>query len=290
MAEFLYEVKEALCCFSNQDNKWYEAKIIKRKAGSQGRPHSYFVHYKGWKKEWDEWVEEGIRLSRGSTDDLQRKFHRDFLQIQLMSSKQKCKHKNAVRIPSLSLEIKESLVAQHQMICEYPMLWVDLPKARHLTVNGLCKEFETMQRDKIKAANQTNPDAECLYMNQTMASIRFYFNQFLSVNILFETERAQKALLDRKWLSRRGKLKGGPYDIDYCDIYGAEHLFRLLFHLPRIYNNVKQWDNPMQPAKITNYVTLFQGFLGTKVGHIAANFNLNENMGEYGLVEQCNTL
>jgi len=38
-----------------------------------------------------------------------------------------------------------------------------------------------------------------------------------------------------------------------------EHLFRLFYHLPKIYGNIKQ-INALQAAKISNYVSLFIGY------------------------------
>ncbi|CAH1762470.1 6655_t:CDS:10 [Entrophospora sp. SA101] len=61
-AKLLFEEKEVILCFHGP--LLYEAKIIKAenwapgdsKSGELG-PH-YFVHYKGWKNTWDEWVSE----------------------------------------------------------------------------------------------------------------------------------------------------------------------------------------------------------------------------------------
>ena len=143
-----------------------------------------------------------------------------------MELQRQYRHKNVVRIPALSLELKESLLAQYQMICQYPMLWIDLPKPSNLTVNGLCNEFEAVQQEQIRTENSTDPNQQILYLKQVMASIRYYFNEFLSINILFESERAQREMLEQRWASRgkhRGRLKEKtPRRIDYCDVYGAE--------------------------------------------------------------------
>jgi len=283
MAQYKYNLNEDIRCNSNPDLKWYEAKIVGRKMGANEQPH-YLIHYKGWRKEWDEWVPEGFRLSRESRNVLEERLKREVAQIKEMDEKQKFKSTDTVHLLPLSIEIQESLVAQFQMICHRPMLLVDLPKPDALTVNGLCSEFTAIRRREIEETNKTNAEEETLYLEQTVASIQFYFNQFLAINILFEAERAQKETLEKQWVSRRGTVDGDAApQIDFCDLYGAEHLFRLLFHLPTIYNNVN-WDHPMQTAKIANYVGEFQGFLTKNIKRIAADFDLNENMNECGLL------
>ena len=58
--EFVFEKEEKVLCFHGP--LLYEAKILDREykalvEGEETGPH-YFVHYKGWKQTWDEWVPE----------------------------------------------------------------------------------------------------------------------------------------------------------------------------------------------------------------------------------------
>ena len=238
-------------------------------------------------KDFDEWVSEPVRLSTESLESLQKTFERDLdreKKKKEMKAMKQYKHADTVKLLPLSTPMKESLVDQYQMICDRPMLWIELPKPSRLTINGLCSQFVSIQKAKIKDENNTNPVQEVLYLKQIMASIRFYFNSYLEINVLFRSEKIQKTLLERKL--RKSLNVEGAKDIDWCGVYGAEHLFRLLFHLEDIYNNIKKWESPMQPAKISNYVTLFQGFLTKEFREIAVNFDINENPKGNGLVEQ----
>ena len=255
--------------------------------------------YKILVQEYDEYVPEGIRLSTESRISLQTTFDRDVAMVKEQDKRKKemkekmketetYRHKNTVRLLPLSTEIMESLVDQFQTISHRPMLWIKLPKPPKLTIKGLCSQFVSIQQAKIEGENNTNPKQEILYLNQTMASIQFYFNSYLEISILFETERIQKKILERGLMNMRRdssnmkRLK----QMDWCNVYGAEHLFRLYHCLEVIYNNIKQWDSPMQPVKISNYVNLFQGFLTKEFRKISVNFDINENKEGVGLVEQ----
>ena len=53
----------------------YEAKCVKsRKDTKSGNPgdYQYFVHYQGWNKNWDEWVDE-TRILKASSENFDRK-------------------------------------------------------------------------------------------------------------------------------------------------------------------------------------------------------------------------
>jgi len=301
MAEFMYQKNEEIRCFSHDGAPtWYEAKIMGMRHTPQGP--EYYIHYKGWARNFDEWVPEGIRLARESLESVQAAFERDLKRIREEQERQKevekqmqsmdnCKRKLKIKLLPLSLEIKESLLMQFRLIGgECPMLWIDLPKEKRMTINGLCSEFSAIQKKEIESSNRIDPDVEVSYLQQTMASIRFYFNRFLTINILFETEQIQKEELDRKlMLSRGDKMHSKMLDVDYCDIYGAEHLFRLLFHAETIYNNQK-FDSPMQTSKISNYVTLFQRYLTKQYHKITVDFDIETIEDGCGLVEQSSTL
>lgn len=48
-------------------NLLYEAKCMKRRTTIDGE-NQYFIHYKGWKKNWDEWVDEDELLEINDTN------------------------------------------------------------------------------------------------------------------------------------------------------------------------------------------------------------------------------
>ena len=62
----------------------YEAKCVKsRKDTKSGNPgdFQYFVHYQGWNKNWDEWVDE-TRILKASSENFDKK-EKLFLQHQV---------------------------------------------------------------------------------------------------------------------------------------------------------------------------------------------------------------
>jgi len=72
-AKLFYENDETVLCFHGP--LLYEAKILKGEIwdGPEGEtgPH-YYVHYKGWKVKWDEWVSES-RIMKFNEMNLQKK-------------------------------------------------------------------------------------------------------------------------------------------------------------------------------------------------------------------------
>ena len=65
----------------------YEAKCVKsRKDTKSGNPgdFQYFVHYQGWNKNWDEWVDE-TRILKASSENFDKK-EKLFLQHQVSSA------------------------------------------------------------------------------------------------------------------------------------------------------------------------------------------------------------
>ena len=66
----------------------YEAKCVKsRKDTKSGNPgdFQYFVHYQGWNKNWDEWVDE-TRILKASSENFDRK-EKLFAQHQVTASR-----------------------------------------------------------------------------------------------------------------------------------------------------------------------------------------------------------
>ena len=58
-----------------------------------------------------------------------------------------------------------------------------------------------------------------------MVGIKYYFNQLIDINLLYKNELKQNKLIQ--------DYKRNNNKIDYYDIMGIEHLFRLIYHLPK---------------------------------------------------------
>eukprot|EP01083_Nonionella_stella_P169133 572837_1 len=110
-----------------------------------------------------------------------------------------------------------------------PVLWIRLPKPKHLTINSICNAFIEYHSNKIQLENKLNPQDEQTSLKEVMWSITYYFNRFMDVNIVFKSEMKQKAHLMRQFGDKDKNKR-----MDFCDIYGAEHLFRLLVNLTPI--------------------------------------------------------
>ncbi|OMJ28201.1 Chromatin modification-related protein eaf3 [Smittium culicis] len=108
--DFLYEVGERVLCFHGP--LLYEAKVmaieIWDKSGPdqlESGPH-YFVHYKGWKQTWDEWLDDS-RILKYTDDNLQKQKY--LKQAAITSNKKKSSNEtNTVTQSNSSVGIRKS--------------------------------------------------------------------------------------------------------------------------------------------------------------------------------------
>eukprot|EP01083_Nonionella_stella_P119112 355903_1 len=63
-SQYKYVTNEKVLCFSSNYNQWYAAQVIKR---STKKAKQYLIHYIGWHKMWDEWV-DADHLCKGSNN------------------------------------------------------------------------------------------------------------------------------------------------------------------------------------------------------------------------------
>lgn len=213
----------------------------------------------------DEWISDCRRIVKASDDPktceqmLQAKIRTHMKQnaesvenFTIMQSDLTVEHtslsqrRGSVKLLALPRSIKECIIAQHELIGINRILLIKLPKAHN--VNTLCMEFVKYQSNKIEQTNQVNPLEEQLHLERVMESIPFYFN--LSIDhLLYPIEQKQKEQMT---------------NADWSSVYGLEHLLRLFYHLPKIYANIKH-INALQAAKISNYISLFIGYLAENI-------------------------
>lgn len=248
---------EYVICLSPVDNQWHRAKIVKR----DGTSSRYKVHYVGWGNIWDEWLSDD-RVSKGSKNEeiCKELINKKIMEAQREEQSKQYRLNGKVKMLPLSRAIKKSLMDQFEITNKHQIL-MKLPKEKDKTINKICNEFIRFQSDIIRKNNKLNPSEECLYLRQIIGSITFYFNHFININILFQSELEQKKELIRN-------MNGN--EIDYTKIYGIEHLFRLIYLLPEIYGKIKDIE-PMQAAKISNYVSLFAAFLTKNIERYHSN-------------------
>ncbi|KAL7320444.1 Esa1p-associated factor [Mucor circinelloides] len=218
----------------------YEAKILKReKKEEEGEEpqesYQYFVHYKGWKQTWDEWITEDRVLKyteanlqkqkqlkelnskrkpsrpastsalHDSTESRSRKRNRD-------SSIDKARLEEETKKPDFKLAIPDSLkgllvddwehVTKNRQIHELP---------RDVTVDKILSDFKESRSDKGEV------------LDEYIQGIQLYFNKSLHTQLLYRTEHDQ---YDQLFGEQPGKQPSS--------IYGAEHLLRLFVEMPRL--------------------------------------------------------
>jgi len=131
---------------------------------------------------------------------------------------------------TLPRQIRDCLLSQQLIGMSRPLM-IPLPKPSNLCIKHVCIVFIKHQSDIIDRTNKLNPLEEKYYLKQ---------------------EKKQMIKLQDK------------EKMDWSAVYGVEHLFRLFVHLPKIYDNIKQMS-ALEASKISNYVSLFIGFLAKNI-------------------------
>jgi hypothetical protein len=129
------------------------------------------------------------------------------------------------KIP-LHASLKKHLVDDWTLITKVPQRLVSLPKPAHATVSSIITEF--IASKTVKKEDPGSDDADSFFVQELMQGMALFFNRSLPILLLYRQERQQLQLLQETHPS-----------MDFCDLYGAEHLLRLYVRLPRLLNNVQ---------------------------------------------------
>ncbi|RIB25530.1 MRG-domain-containing protein [Gigaspora rosea] len=246
---------ELILCFHGP--LLYEAKILKAEnwgpedseSGETG-PH-YFVHYKGWKKTWDEWVPEervvkyndaNLARQRQLKDTYTNKKKKSANKerqntpqeplvnndVQENQSQQRTKKRKSIDEDEDDeeefmnrLEIKISL--PESLKCRLIDDWENITRNHALlklprspTVSEILKQYlEYKRSSSIKSEND-------IY-TEVAHGIQVYFEKTLGNILLYGYERQQYVDVRKQFLEKEN-----------AEIYGAEHLLRLFVELPRL--------------------------------------------------------
>lgn len=203
----------------------------------------YFVHYKGWKSSWDEWV--GKRRLRTYTIEnlkLQKELKKAALSStstvsassgrKVIDSKQNngSSSRSGKRRGEMDLEKEEDYIKRPEINILIPdplksLLvddWEIITKEHQLlqlpvrpSVNDLIKQYK--QDVGKKSATETE------ILDEFLAGLKVYFNRCLGNLLLYRFERQQYLNL-----TKDPELK----DRELSSIYGSEHLMRLMVTLP----------------------------------------------------------
>ncbi|GJJ14293.1 hypothetical protein Clacol_008557 [Clathrus columnatus] len=250
----VFQVNERVLCYHGP--LIYEAKVLKvetwdektTRTGGLG-PH-YFVHYKGWKQTWDEFVPPDRVLKYNETNiGLQKKLAAAAQKTAPAAAAKAAPPKEGTtstddpsRKPDLKLSVPDTLkvilvddweavtknkqVRRHTYVCflasyHTPQL-VTLP--REPTVHDLLQEF----KDYIDTMEKKPDHTEAV--PTIIAGLQLYFDRSLGANLLYRFERMQYAEIRRRYVT--GPMVKVGEEKDMSAVYGAEHLLRMIVSLP----------------------------------------------------------
>ncbi|EPQ53213.1 MRG-domain-containing protein [Gloeophyllum trabeum ATCC 11539] len=276
-----YAVNERVLCYHGP--LIYEAKILKvenwdettTQLGSVG-PH-YFVHYKGWKQTWDEWVPASRLLKYNEASIQLQKQLKEQASAQASGSSAKAKagaHKDGAKAvgtgrkeggtrgtkrgreedegskkPEMKLNVPEILkvilVDDWEAVTKNNQL---VPLPRTPNVVELLEEFkEYVLALPPGATNLRDPK---LVLPTIISGLQVYFDRSLGQNLLYRFERPQYAEIRRQFVT--GPTVKVGQEKEMSAIYGAEHLLRMLVSMPQMVANSTM--DPESVSIVRDYV------------------------------------
>ncbi|KAG1871798.1 MRG-domain-containing protein [Suillus subalutaceus] len=262
-----FTVGERILCYHGP--LVYEAKILKAETWDETNtklstvgPH-FFVHYKGWKQTWDEWVpitrllkfnDTNVQLQKAlmaqasaaaSTSGLSSKgkAHGGGTMKDSSSSrggglgrkdgrgtKRGREEDDSSKKPEMKLNVPEVLkvllVDDWEAITKNSQL-VSVP--RRPTVVEILQEFKDYVIGLGKSTTLREPE---LVLPTIISGLQVYFDRSLGANLLYRFERPQYAEIRKQYVTGP-KVQVGQ-EKDMSAIYGAEHLLRMLVSLPQM--------------------------------------------------------
>ncbi|KAK6938631.1 MRG domain [Dillenia turbinata] len=224
---------EKVLAYHNQ--QIYPAKVLKIEFRSP--EWRFYVHYLGWKKNWDEWV--GVdRLMKYSEENLQKQAELNKkLEAEKNSKLGRASHskQKGSNVARGKKRKSDSAVKEEDTGHLEKLVHIPIPPTLRKQLLDDC-DFVTHQGKLVQLPRSPNVDDilkkyldYCLKKGGTFSDsveeilkgLRSYFDKALSVMLLYNRERQQyqDAIED---------------DISPSTIYGAEHLLRLFVKLPEL--------------------------------------------------------
>ncbi|KAI0037041.1 MRG-domain-containing protein [Vararia minispora EC-137] len=282
----VYSVNEAVLCYHGP--LIYEAKVLKvenwdentTKLGSTG-PH-YFVHYKGWKQTWDEWVAPTRLLKINESNlALQKTLREAQLAANASSSsvpkastaakgaasaaarrkegargqKRGREEEDGARRPEMRLVVpdvlKMLLVDDWEAVTKNLQL-VTLP--RKPTVVDILQEFKTWVLNKPTPSNLRDPQ---VLLPTIISGLQLYFDRALGSSLLYRFERAKYAEIRKTYITAPTVTVG--VEKEMSSIYGAEHLLRMIVNMPQMVGGSTM--DPESVLLLKEYVTELMNFM-----------------------------
>ncbi|EIM84882.1 MRG-domain-containing protein [Stereum hirsutum FP-91666 SS1] len=257
-----YAQNERVLCYHGP--LMYEAKVLKAEVLETGNAKTgsggihYFVHYKGWKQTWDEWVPP-TRLLKYNEQNIQLQKQLTQAQNAASASSSAANHKSSAsasasarpggssrrkdgagrgtkrgrededagKRPELKLAVPEALkvmlVDDWEAVTKNMQL-VTLPRSP--TVHELLQEFQA----HVFANPSPNLRDPKIVLPTILAGLQVYFDRAVGANLLYRFERAQYAEIRRRYVTGPTVQVGQEKEMSH--VYGAEHLLRMIVSLP----------------------------------------------------------
>ncbi|KIY49862.1 MRG-domain-containing protein [Fistulina hepatica ATCC 64428] len=272
----VYTVKERVLC--HHHGLIYEAKVLQVKNFEEPNKISgetgihYFVHYKGWKQTWDEWVSPS-RLLRFNEENLakQKAVNSELMKPQptkptaTMSSasayrdkdtgrrkgkRTRDQYEEGHRKPEMKLNIPESLkvrlVDDWEAVTKNNQL-VTVPKEP--SVEQILAEFE----EYVKKEQPSHLREPTVLISSITSGLQMYFDRALGSNLLYRFERPQYATVRKRYITGQQVIIGQEHEMSA--VYGAEHLLRMIISLPQMVSQSSL--DAESVAIVRNYVNEF---------------------------------
>lgn len=240
----------------------YEAKVLKvdhkEDPVTHVRKPLFFLHYQGWNDRWDEWVESNRILKYNDENKkIQEDLRNEHKKIstkrtkgpgEMKSKKRKLAQEKAVD-PKYKIEIplplKNKLIDDYQSIVSQKYLVV-LP--RQPTVVDILRSYiEFIQQSNNNVVSNPNSASSPLVSNQpetvnseVVLGLRAYFDKSIGTLLLYKFERHQYSEILKRFPNK-----------DMAEVYGVEHLARLIVKLPQLLSEVALEDEALQTVKNT---------------------------------------
>jgi len=265
----------------------YEAKVLKTdtwdetttKLGSVGV--HYYVHYKGWKQTWDEWVPASrllkfndtnlalqktlIAAQKATTAPAKTSTSSGTIGSSLTGRrdggrkdgrKRGREEDDFSKKPDLKLVIpdvlKVVLVDDWEAVTKGNQL-VSLP--RKPNVQEILSQF----KEHVLSLPSPPPQAQTI-LPTLLTGLQTYFDRSLGTSLLYRFERAQYATSRRNWVTGPHVVVGEEKEMSA--VYGAEHLCRLLVNLPTMISHTTMDQESVNILR--DYVTQLMDFLVEK--------------------------
>ncbi|KAI0363705.1 MRG-domain-containing protein [Pilatotrama ljubarskyi] len=267
MSAQTFTVNERVLCYHGP--LIYEAKVLKTDTWDESNtqtgvvgPH-YYVHYKGWKQTWDEWVDASRLLKFNETNIALQKALQSQSQAAQAAHASSSKASKAqaakdastggrggaggrkdgargtkrgreedesTRKPEMKLNVPEMLkvllVDDWEAVTKNNQL-VGLP--RKPNVSELLEEFKQYILAQGTSTHLKDPK---ILLPTIIAGLQTYFDRALGANLLYRFERPQYAEIRKKYVT--GPTVQVGQEKEMSAIYGAEHFLRMLVSLPQM--------------------------------------------------------